>query len=197
MSLLHDHEEKFQLQGIQRRATFGFIASFFIHLGKGKMSEHDPNCVANFCELYVQPQVRPPLNECDYIFMPVYITHNRYFILLIFTVKDQKISILDPLYNDTPYVKLTDMYKEYVKVAGRTCNFLIFIINIYLYLFVILTQYFLQVKLILLTLPIGWCTDPKVHTVKGQSMQSNTCHYSIFVCKYVNYLVRKNGQMRM
>ena len=122
MSLLRDREEKFQLQEIQRWATFGFMASFFMHLGKGAMSEHDPNLAANFCESYVQPPVGPPLHECDYIFMPVCITHNRHFILLIFAVKDWKISILDPLYNDTSYIKLTEMYSEYVQVAVRTCN---------------------------------------------------------------------------
>ena len=37
----------------------------------------------------------------------------------------------------------------------------------------------------------GWPrTDPKVHSVKGRPMQSNTCDCDIFICKYVDYLLR-------
>lgn len=79
----------------------------------------EQNRAANFRSSYVQPIVGPPLHECDYIFMSLCVLGNQHFILLIFSVEDWIITILDPFYNDTPFIKLQEMYNEYVEVAVR------------------------------------------------------------------------------
>lgn len=119
MCLLRDREVKFQREGINRWAKFGFMPSFFMHLGKGALSVGDQIRGDNFCQSYVTPPAGPPLHECDFIFMPICVPSNSHFILLTFMVSSWRVSILDPLYNDTPYIKLTEMYKEYVDVAVR------------------------------------------------------------------------------
>ena len=117
MLLLRDREEYYRSRGIQRWSQFGFMNSFFMHLGQNYVPLTNANTAWSFCNPYVNQDVGPPLHECKYIFMPVCSTNQRHFVLFLFSVEDWMVTIVDPHYNDTTYIKLHEMYSEFVKVA--------------------------------------------------------------------------------
>lgn len=65
------------------------------------------------------------ITDFDYILMPV--ATDNHWILFLWSIKDFRVSLFDPLRDDTPFMSLKDLYKKQFFIVVNFMSFLYFI----------------------------------------------------------------------
>ncbi|XP_074355991.1 ubiquitin-like-specific protease ESD4 [Apium graveolens] len=163
MWLLRDREEAIVVAGVYTRMpSYYFMDQLFIELGK-KVDYSLPFSAKtmHFFLTWASYGVDPPINQVDYIFVPANV-NNNHWILMVFSVKEWGMMILDPMNYNAKYPKEEECVVGFVgsmlRYVGKNRN-----------------------------VPEE---EPLVHVWDAMPKQYNYLDCGVYVCKYMDYTLQ-------